>query len=322
MKRLGIPLLLMIIISSFFFMIDTSADKTSEKKEVAKKIQKIELTRQEEYEGIWVSNELKKGTYTLKLTFEDETKAKVEYTYNDYRYITPAAFETMVEFNQYGEALFTFADDRWGHEGRGDLFLEDGKVVMYIKTNKDKEGGPFGVKEKISVFKRANSKKVCNEFKNAVQTKVKTERKGYLPKDELTYVYKSADGKANDEETFTKLKNGKMSSNPFSLFGTYELNDKGLFFTDQYKTKKKLLQFPVEKGVQWKSSENTTRMYLDTNYTLKGLNNVIVVKEERKTGEHEVVTYNYYHKDFGRVATGIDKKGKPSIEWVLVDVKK
>jgi hypothetical protein len=316
LKRFIVPFILMMVVGSMFLWGRSGEEKRSKKGESEEVVLEKELTQKEKYEGTWVNRRESMGRNTLTLAFENDEKAVMEYVYAEYIEQTPAVVKAEVVFDEHGEATFTFEDDGWGHKGRGDLFLEEGKVDVYIKTDKNVIGGRFGVQEKITEFVKPDRKSVTYRFKK-IEQKVKMKKKGYLPNERVTYRYQTTDGIAHDKEVFKKLADGNMSASSFDQYGEYNLTEKGLYFTDSYNVKKRLIKFPLKEKESWKASEGTKRTVVDTDYTLNGLKDVLVIKE---MGDDAGVSYIYYHEKYGKVGTGVDKGGRHVAEWILVDI--
>lgn len=318
MKRLIAPLLLFFCVCFLFLVFG------KEEKEKVKKIEpsvlsiesvdSVKKTLKEQYKGTWVNTSIEHGSNTLSFSFLNSNTVKITYYYDDFYHITPVEFTTTVTLNEEGKGSFTFLKDNWGHSGKGDLFLEGNEVSLYINTTK--MGAPYGVLEKMTTFHRVDKERIVEQFKETIKHSYKTTSDDYLPRKNLTYMYRTLNGEAIDSDYYHVLENGKVSASPANQQGIYEVKKDGLYFKDQFKNNVKELAFPLKKGEKWSSGKRNTKKVLDDDYTLFGLEHVIVIEN---TNYHFV---EYYHKDFGLVGYGDVVKGKHKPNWLLQTITK
>lgn len=308
LKKISLLVFVCVGIGLSVFFISTHADD-SEKAKSVPAVEVKELTRQEKYNGTWSNSRIELGRNTLTLSFTDKNHASLEYTHSDSVHGTPASFKTDLIFDSFGEANFTFENDGWGHSGWGDLFLEGSKLTLYINTHNKKDSSPFGVIERITEFEKVDASAVTGSFTQAITSEIKTFRKGFLPKESMTYRYRSLNGFDHDYEYFTYQDNNKVFGTHDHTQGVYEISRKELTFTPQDGDKTILLQFPAKKDTRWQANDHEVREIVETDYKLYDLSDVVVVKVVTTDKDTQNVSYDYYHEDFGRVAVGTKKVG-------------
>ncbi|MBK5446822.1 MULTISPECIES: hypothetical protein [unclassified Peribacillus] len=162
---------------------------------------------------------------------------------------------------------------------------------------------------------------------------------GFLPAKKLNYYYHGVNSVSAFYDLFQYFDgNFVQLKNENDMIVIRYIDRKGLYkvgemlmdhrnninFISMYKKNKKypLLKFPVKKNDKWKVEYGSTRQVVETNASINGLKNVIVVKEWYS--DEFGTTYYYYHKDYGELGRTF-KTGKvkttPAIDQILYNIK-
>jgi hypothetical protein len=138
---------------------------------------------------------------------------------------------------------------------------------------------------------------------------------GYLPNESVTYRYKTLDGFSHRQKIYNVAGSTIYGTKGYDQESIYTIKPNGIYQTYKYDKEKSYLILPFGKkeGFKWKY-DDTPEEIVDTNYTLYGLKNIIVIK----SGTGKDAEYELYHKNFGLIGWA-EKSGKKYIPTYLLD---
>lgn len=281
--------------------------------------QPVSNTSDKWYVGTWVMPDESMGGITFDI---DETKDKqVKVTFNDFSYGggvgRGATFETE-PFKMYEEIKDKLYYGRFYWEsanaGFGYIYANQNELTLILQSTKGGGGLINKIYDGSYTFQRPSLPKTISALQ-AIDKKIKMYEKGYIPNDNVTYVYMSVDGDSTSKNIFNTKKQTFERVINWENEKKYEVSKKSFFilntYTDNELKKEKVekvevLRFKMKKGTKWES-DDTTYEVIDDNYPLiKGLDGIMVIKETYKKES----SFNYYHKKFGLIGYGIKSKNK------------